>query len=152
MVNQAYFENTERQNQLKKILDEWLNTPFRHHCGVKGKGCDCIHFVARVFEEMGILSWRKGLIDSYPRDWHLHNTRERLSEGIEKELKVKKINLSELKNGDILLSHYGRAASHAAIFFGDYVYQSIAPIGVCKTPASDRAFRRQMKFAYRIMK
>jgi len=31
------------------------------------------------------------------------------------------------------------------------VYQSIDDIGVCKIHISDRVFRRQMKFAYRIL-
>jgi hypothetical protein len=30
-----YFEDIEKQKDLKKVLDEWLDTPFRHHCGLK---------------------------------------------------------------------------------------------------------------------
>ena len=146
-----YFENLEKQKQLKKILDEWIGTPFRHHCGVKGLGCDCIHFVGRVLEEVGLLSWKKDLIADYPSDWHLHNTRELLKEAIERELNVEEVGFDNLINGDIILSHYGQASSHAAIYFDEHIYQAINDIGVCKTHISDRVFRRQMKFAYRIL-
>lgn len=147
-----YFEDKDKQQKLKKILDSWLSTPFRHHTGVKGAGCDCIHFVIRVYEEMGILKCECNFVPDYPKDWHLHNTRELLAEGIEKKLKVQKVSLDVLKNGDIILSHYGKAASHASIYFDRYVYHSVTNIGVCKINFKDRFFRRQMRFAYRILK
>lgn len=145
-----YFDNIEKQHQLKRLLDEWIGTPFRHHAGVKGRGCDCIHFVTKIFEELGVIQWRKDLIPDYPRDWHLHNTRELLMEGILKELPGEKVELSSLKNGDIILSHYGKAASHASIYYDGYIYQSITDMGVCKINFNDRVFRRQMKFGFRI--
>lgn len=144
-----YFEGIEKQEQLKKILNEWIGTPFKHHCGVKNLGCDCIHFVYKVFEEMGIVKIKT--IPVYGKDWHVHNTRELLSEAIEKHLNVEKINLGNVQNGDIILSHYGKAASHAAIYFGGYVYQSLTKIGVRKINFNDKKFKSYMKFGYRIL-
>jgi len=147
-----YFDDQVKQEQLKAILDEWLDTPFRHKAGVKGVGCDCIHFVARVFEEMGLVTWHRNLIPNYPYDWHLHNTRELLAEGIERVLNVEKLTLDAPKrNGDVLLFHYGKAASHAGIYFDGYIYQSLVGIGVCKINISDRIFKKQMRFIYRIL-
>ena len=146
-----YFADIEKQKALKKILDDWMDTPFRHHCGVKGLGCDCIHFVARVFEEIGFLTWRKNMIPNYPKDWHIHNTRELLAEKILENINVRKIELSEVKNGDIILSHYGKAASHVGIFFDGYVYQALNKIGVCKINFTDKSFKGRMKFAYRLL-
>lgn len=147
-----YFGDFEKQQQLKKILDEWIGTPFRHHCGVKGLGCDCIHFVARVFEEIGFLTWRKNMIPNYPKDWHIHNTRELLAEKILENNCIEQIKLSELKNGDIVLSHFGKAASHAGIYFNKYVYQALTHAGVCKISFVDKLVQRHMKFAYRLVK
>ena len=147
-----YFEDLEKQGQLKIILDEWLDTPFRHKAGVKGVGADCIHFVARVFEEMGIVKWRKDLIPDYPYDWHLHNTRELLAEGIDRVLNVEKLDKEAPKmNGDIALYHMGKAASHAAIYFDGYIYQALTDIGVCKIHVLDKTFKKQMRFLYRIL-
>ena len=148
-----FFENTEKQKELKIILDEWIWTPYKHHTGVKGIGCDCIHFVGCVMEEMGLLIFDKKTVPQYPRDWHLHNTREILSEGIEARLNVKKLNINDdLMNGDIILSHYGKASSHAGIFFDNYVYQALDGIGVRKINFGDQKFKKQMKFFYRILK
>jgi cell wall-associated NlpC family hydrolase len=146
-----YFDDPEKQQELRRILDAWIGTPFRHHCGVKGLGADCIHFVARVFEEMGILKWRKNLVPDYPRDWHMHNTRELLMERLLKEFNVIEVDLNNPMNGDILLSHYGQAASHAAIYFDGHVYQSVDGIGVCRIHFSDATFRKQMKYAFRVI-
>lgn len=145
-----YFASTEKQKQLKIILDSWIGTPFRHHCGVKSLGCDCIHFVARAFEELEVVN--VGEIPNYAKDWHVHNTRELLAEAIEKYLNVKKVGLSGLQNGDIVLSHFGKAASHAGIFFNGYVYQSLTKIGVKKINFTDKKFRKYMRFAYRLLK
>ena len=147
-----YFEGLKEQNKLKKILDEWLNTPFRHHCGVKGLGCDCIHFVTCVLDELGILILTKKTIPDYPKDWHLHNTRELLEEGIIKNLNVEKISLSNPVNGDLICSHFGKAASHAGIYFDGYIYQALNDIGVRKINFNDKKFRKRMRFAYRILK
>ena len=148
-----FFDDIENDRKLKEILDSWIfpPTPFRHRCGVKGLGCDCIHFVMKVLEEAGVVSWRKDLIPDYPKDWHLHNTREMLAEGLIRELHVEKVSLDDLKNGDIILSHYGKASSHSAIYYDEHVYQALNETGVKRISFSDRVFRRQMKFAYRVL-
>lgn len=145
-----YFENIEKQKDLKRILDEWLNTPFRHKCGVKGLGCDCIHFAVRVYEELGILT--DVVIPDYPKDWHLHNTRELLEEETLKNINAERIGLFNLMNGDVIYSHFGKAASHAGIYFDGYVYQALNNIGVRKINFNDKKFRKRMRFAYRILK
>lgn len=146
-----YFGSVERQKTLKKLLESWLGTPFRHHCGVKGLGCDCIHFVVRIAEESQFLVGHKDLIPDYPKDWHIHNTRELLKEEIEKNANVKKVELFELKNGDLILSHFGKASSHIGFYFDGYVYQALNKIGVRKINFTDKFFRSHMKFAYRML-
>lgn len=147
-----YFESIEKQKELKNILESWVGTPYKHHIGVKGMGCDCIHFVGCVMEEMGLLAFDRRTVPEYSRDWHLHNTREILAEGIETRLNVEKLNINDaLINGDIILSHYGKASSHAGVFFDNYVYQSLDGIGVRKIVFTDQKFKKQMKFFYRIL-
>jgi len=147
-----YFDDVDNLNRLETILSEWKGTPYRHHCGVKGLGCDCIHFVARVVEELGLIKITKNMVPTYPKDWHLHNSRELLSEAILKHLNVEKVGIDKLKDGDIVLMHYGKAASHAAFYFKGYLHQALNGVGVTIINASDRLFKRQMKFAYRVIK
>lgn len=148
-----YFEDIGKQKKLKIILDNKLGTPYKHHTGVEGMGYDCIHFVGCAMEEMDLLNFDRKSVPQYPRDWHLHNTREILAEGIEARLNVEKLNIKDkLMNGDIILSHYGKASSHAGIFFDNYVYQALDGIGVRKIIFTDQKFKKQMKFFYRIKK
>ena len=147
-----YFENKEKDLELKRILDSWLNTPFRHHCGVKGLGCDCIHFAMMVFDEMGLVDSKKIKVPDYPRDWHMHNTREILKEALIQYLNVVELNLNvESMNGDIILSHYGKASSHVGIVYGDQVYQSLTSIGVKQISVHDQKLSKNMKFIMRFL-
>jgi len=161
-----FFDDKEKQKELKEILDSWIDppTPFRHQCGVKGLGCDCAYFMARVFEEIGVLQWRKNLMPDYPKDWHLHNTRELLKETFEKEFNADSIGqfkdgffkfkagFDSFFNGDVILLHYGKAASHIGIFYDGYLYQAIEMVGVCRASAHEKSLKKRMRFAYRILK
>ena len=147
-----YFSDPEKDAELKIILEEWLDTPFKHKCAVKKLGCDCVHFVIKVFEEMELIELKNGMIPDYPPDWHMHNTREILKEGILKYLKVKNIDIDSIYlNGDIVLSHYGKASSHVGIKYGKHIYQALTKIGVKKIHIDDPAFKKQIKFIYRIL-
>lgn len=143
-----YFEDVENQKELKAILDSWVDTPYRHHCGVKGLGCDCMHLLARVFQELGLLVWRKNMIPEYPPDWHLHNTEERLLQGIKRELDVEEV--SNLRNGDIMLFHFGKASSHSAIYFDGHIYQAETDIGVRRVQWPDRKWAKRRKYTLRV--
>lgn len=152
------YEDIKKIAELGRILSEWENTPYRHHCGVKGMGADCIHFVCRVLEELRLLKWRTNLMPDYPRDWHMHNTRELLLERLIKEIPgeivpgkpTALLDAAAVKNGDIILSHFGHAASHAAIYYEGYLWQALDGAGVVRIHHSDRAQRRQMKYVYRM--
>lgn len=153
-----YFESKERQNELFNEMESWLETPFKHRCCVKHLGCDCIHFVAGVFTSLGLCDIKKIKVPNYPKDWHLHNTREILAEAIEKEFNVLKICLTGseteeglLRNGDIILAHYGQASSHSGIYFNGYIYQALNDIGIKKIRFNDHKLKKGFKFCYRII-
>jgi len=147
-----YFDNIENQIKLKEILDSWKGTQFKHRCNVKQGGVDCLNFVAKVFEELGIIKWRKDLIPEYLPDWHMHDTREQLLEGLMKELNIIPINLNATPmNGDILTFFIGKAAAHVAIYFDRYLYQAIARYGVTKISANDQKWKNRLTHIFRIM-
>lgn len=138
--------------QLQQICEEWLGTPWRHQVAVKQLGCDCIHFVGGVMEEMELVKFSKVKVPNYPPDWHLHNTREMLLEGLKREFNAVEIPLDKLEDGDIILFHYGKAASHAAIYINGFLYHCIRPGGVAKCSWQDKQWRSRARFALRIMK
>lgn len=138
MVMNYYFEDLGNQQRLQKILDEWVGTPFRHHCGVKGRGVDCIHFGVRVLEEVGAVPVKSWGIPKYAKDWHLHNAQELLYEGIVGSGRFDELPLlTPRMNGDLILYKFGRVTSHLAIYFDGHVYNSVTNLGVLKMNAQD---------------
>jgi cell wall-associated NlpC family hydrolase len=100
---------------------------------------------------MGLVQWKKGIVPDYPRDQHMHRIRERLAEKIEEVLPVKRIELENFKNGDIILFQFGKASAHATIYFDGYLYQSLTDIGVRRININDKEFRMRMRYAYRVV-
>lgn len=149
------FENNKALvRALGRVLSEWLGTPYRHRCCVKYKGCDCIHFVAGVLDDLGIYKYNRRKMPQYPKDWHLHNTRELLYEETKRQLNVVDIDpkLRKFMDGDILLSTYGKAASHSAIFYKGDHYQSVNYIGVTKVPIIEAKTIKNLTYQLRLVK
>ena len=146
-----YFEDMRKQEELKLILDSWLNPPtkFRHRCGVKKLGTDCIHLVVRVFQEMKILG--DVTIPEYPKDWHLHKTHKLLVDGILNHLNVEEVGFKNPMNGDIILFFFGKSAAHASIFYDNHIYQAVNGIGVIRVHFMDEMWNKRKKYNFRIL-
>ena len=146
-----YFEKAANVSRLRISLEEWLGTPFRHRTGVKGRGVDCIHFVAGVFADLGLMDLRFLKPPEYPPDWHLHNTREILYAGVKHYLNVEDVNIANPMDGDILLSHHGKASSHAQIYYNGYLYQALTGAGVVRLTWGDPERYAKIKFNLRVL-
>lgn len=144
-----FFDSKENQSRLEKILYEWIGTPWRHWCGVKSLGVDCIHFVARVLEEMNFDPF---IIHSYPRDFNLHHSGEALLEEFEKQLNCIRVDVNIPMNGDIILFWFGKMSSHAGFYFNEHVFQSVTNIGVIRTHWMDQMWYKRKRYALRILK
>lgn len=144
-----YFEDIDKQKQLLDILESWIGTPYRHRCGVKQMGCDCIHLHIAILTELGLLHLKPKDIPHYPRDYHIHSTRSLMVESIEKYLNVEKVN--NLMNGDILCFKFGKAAGHAAFWFNGYLYESLNKMGVVKTNFNNSQWKNKLTNTFRIL-
>jgi len=147
-----YFEDPEKQIELGRELESWIGTPFRHWAGVKGMGTDCIHFVVRVMESMGVRSVDGSFFDMprYQKDWHLHNDAELLLFGVLQQAKVSLQPLRDPMNGDVFLFQFGRVCSHAAIYYEGRLYQAIAGQRVSKLPF-EAVWHKRKRFNYRVL-
>lgn len=145
------FDSKESIARLREELESWENTPFRHLCGVKGMGCDCIHFVVRIIETFGLGPFK---VPEYPKDWHLHRSEELLKRGLTSQVPHIEINPFDPKDGDILLFKFGRVCSHAGIFCDENVWQSLSinRSGVKKMSFNDPYLYSRMKFGIRPLK
>lgn len=143
-----FFEDREKQRQLGDVLESWLGTPYRHWAGVKGMGADCIHFVARVFEEVGVLS--RVAMPCYAPDWHLHRGRELLLDRLRQHPQFEEVDTESSLNGDVFLLRFGKADSHAVIYFNGHIYHSANQVGVVKTHWEDQKLYRRKRHAFRV--
>lgn len=89
----------------------WTGTPYHPLASLKGIGTDCIGYIIGIAKAVGVLD-QAYAPPTYSPQWHLHNTRELLREGIEDcGGRV----TAHPEPADILLFHFALTASHAAI-------------------------------------
>lgn len=151
MTNRDFFRTPERVQALSKELSAWEGTPFRHRCGVKGLGVDCIHMVCHVLINLGAVPANiMRHVPGYPRDWHLHKRNTLLQDMIEKHLDVRQVPIAEMKDGDIVIYRFGRSNSHAAIYCGGKIYQAVEGSGVTRSSASDKQWNKRIRRVYRL--
>lgn len=113
-MERIYSEMTpmERRAWIVEEALTWEGVPYVH--GQQSRhGCDCIGLCIGVGKAVTALphSYRP---KPYPRDTSLHESRERLMEGIEACGGVK-IDIGSQVPGDILVFQNGQAGGHAAI-------------------------------------
>jgi len=144
-----YFDNLNNQVKLLTVLKSWEGTPHIHWCGVKQRGTDCIHFVLRVFEEVGVVPNGRIKVQRYQRDWHMHQANELLLNTLREVPELVEVCKDDPVNGDIILFYFGKACSHAGIFFDDFVYQSLVDIGVTRGTWKDDMWYPRRRYAFR---
>lgn len=157
-MKKRYFD--DKKLELKAELDSWLGTPYRHFCGIKGKGADCIHYVVRVIEKLGANQGRNLIIPNYVKDWNLHRGEELLIEHIEKQLFSEKIGYRNEKgflifsenidDGDIVLFKFGRLSGHCGIYYQKQVYQTLNPSGIERVSFFSKNFMDRITTVYKI--
>lgn len=157
-----FFDTEEKIEALYKELEEWVGTPFKHRCRVKRKAVDCINLVGMVTLAVGVPVTFKYLPD-YGPDWHLHNSKELLYEGIKKSAKtidifnlydptLRVLTKDTIIDGDVLLYKFGKASGHSAIHCRGFVYHSVAGVKVTKSLLEDRSWALRLTHVLRIIK
>jgi cell wall-associated NlpC family hydrolase len=106
-VNEA-----EARARVVEVARSWIGTPFHHVHGVKGRGVDCAHFLARVYEEAGVIEPVK--IEYYPPQWFLHREEEKFI-GYVLQCGGREIPEYQAQTGDAVLYKIGRCYAHGAI-------------------------------------
>lgn len=152
MDSKWYFDDVKKEEALKKELDSWVGTPYRHRTGVKQRGCDCIHLVIETFKAVGADKGRIIHVPKYAPDWHMHNGQSLLLEGFRKQYDCERIKVdpSLLRNGDVILFKWGRHPAHAGIYWNGEVYQALTGLRVEKRVVKDLKFYNRMEVVLRM--
>ncbi len=144
-----FIDQPGKEDELRKILSEWDGTPFRHWAGVKKLGCDCIHFILRVYQELGFRDMITFKMPMYSKDWHLNSHEEIMLKFLRTMPSIKEIGLSRIKNGDICIMKHRWVASHAGIYCDDKFYHSVIPIGVIKVSWESYRIQNPNQYGFR---
>jgi cell wall-associated NlpC family hydrolase len=98
----------------QRVLDEaesWLGTPYHPHARVKGAGCDCLTFLACVYEAAGIIEHVE--LPFYRPDAMMHSREELYLEGV----LARGHEVATPLPGDVVLYKWGRVFAHGGIVF-----------------------------------
>lgn len=87
----------------------WMKTPWHHMARVKGGGVDCAQFLCAVFEAVGLTPHID--LGYYPIDWHMHQSKPRFLEELEKYAYKVDVPLK----GDVAMFKFARQAAHGSI-------------------------------------
>lgn len=85
---------------------EYINTPFHHQGRVKGVGVDCAGFIICLCKELNIDVYDVQGYNRIPTQGIFLNTVEN---------QLIKIDIKEVKAGDIMIFHFGAEAQHIAL-------------------------------------
>ena len=95
---------------------------------IKGKGVDCVHFVAAVLAEVGIVEEFERL-PAYPTTWGLISPESVVGKGLATLMNVKRVPWTDaggLIPGDVVIFKVGRQSNHVGIFSGGRVWHVMA--------------------------
>lgn len=122
-----YFSNDKNWAALKAELDSWIGTPYRHFAKVKGRGADCILFIAEAFAEIGVMY--QFTCDYYSRDWWVHTRSDLIrdmfvdhfNDHVAEGLRIDDVTKDRPKRGDIITFAYPRTGvtSHGSVYIGN---------------------------------
>lgn len=142
------FDNTDKIERLREFCEPWRGTPFRHHSGQPGIGCDCIHFVIKGLEHLGF-----GHIDIpwYEKHFHLHNCEEVLLNGLRREIPGVELLPNNPINGDLILYKFGYVMSHIGWFLDDHVWSAMVDAKLNSRIWQDKNWYSRRRLIYRIL-
>lgn len=147
-----FFDDEDKLARLRAEIKTWEDTPYKHWTGVRGKGCDCIHFIVRAMEPIGAFKGKYIHIPKYPPDWHLHHGHSLLVDGIREQMDVTEVDREKPQDGDVILYEFGLHEAHGGIYMDGRVWQALTDIGVQPRDYEDRFFFNRMKRAFRFNK
>ena len=138
--------NTTQREAIVREAMEWVGTPYRGWCHLKGIGADCGQFIYGVYRALELLPEVE-----LPKDYSLHLAQHREStEYVDFVSRFfREITEAEVLPGDVVLYKIGHAYAHAALIveWPGLVLQAEARHGVSgangkKFPFLRRADRR----------
>lgn len=99
------------RSQIITVAREWIGTPYRHQCSVKGAGADCLGLLRGIYTEL--FSIPTEVPPPYRPDWYDRNKEDLLLDKAFEYL----IPVEQFQQGDVLVFRMARrmSAKHCAV-------------------------------------
>lgn len=129
------------EEEIIKEAKEWIGTPWQHHVGLKQVGCDCIHFIKGIAENLKIN------IPEYS-NYRARPTDNSLSIFFDKFCKEE----VEIMPGYILLFAFNQYPSHVAIASDkpEYMIHASQSVGKVLEQRIDESYKRRLVKIYKL--
>lgn len=88
---------------------KWLGAKWQHQACVRYQAADCGQILVDIYTQCGLIE--RPTVESYPKDWAIHNTEERYLAVVEQYAHE----VTEPLPGDIAVWKVGRTYSHGAV-------------------------------------
>lgn len=146
-----FFEDENRRKQLYEELESWVGTPYRHHCMMKGKGVDCIHFAVGVLYALNVFD-ELPPIDYVPEDWALHDTQDLILERVAQYSKTVEMSKKDgYMDGDVFLYRFAQSSSHVSLYCRGQIYHSLTNMKVTRSSVNENMWKSKIMKRFRLL-
>ena len=114
-MSRPFIQSESDQERLLAIIESWLGTPFHAHAGIKSVGVDCVHLVAEIYREAGLLEECR--FPAYAIDAGQHRQDSMLLEWLDRSPNFQRVEEGR-EVGDLFCFRFGRSAHHLGICAG----------------------------------
>jgi cell wall-associated NlpC family hydrolase len=143
-----YFANPIQIAELAAIARAWLGTPFHHHAKLRGVGVACVHLLAEVLRESGVLGSYK--FPSYSMGEPVTD-RSLVTDWL--SVRPEFVRLSEDEDrrpGDILCIRWSKVPHHCGLVLSRKSFiHAIPRAGAIESDLRDPTYRRRIQAAFR---
>lgn len=139
-------------NDVLRLAEGWIGTPYRHQASLKGVGCDCLGLIRGIWREL--YGQEPERPPPYAPDWAERGGGDRLMEAALRHF-GSSLPLVEARPGDVLLFRWRPqlAAKHAGILCGKrrfiHAYEQAAVVTSPLVPSWRRRISGVFRFPER---
>ena len=145
----SFYASADRQRHLDQVARSWLGTPFHSHAAIRGVGVDCVHLLAEIYRESGLLAGYE--LPRYTMGGGDHADTSLVISWLEAH-PLRRIDLTTdaLAARDLVTFRLGRVAHHVGLMLGEKTFlHAIRDCGVLESRIDEKIYARRLLQAYR---
>ena len=144
----AYFDTDERRSHLVEIARGWLGTPFHPHAALRGVGVDCVHLLAEIYREAGLLGPYE--LPDYTMDGGDYQSASQVLSWLRASPRFQELPAGAAAGiGDLVTFRLGRVPHHVGLVIGPTFIHAIRDYGVIESFCGDPTYAKRRQATFR---